>query len=72
MYLTDETTDLLKSATTPEEAYKIFAEAFSNGLGGLIANSIAQAININSANISLNNPNIIGWEKYLTGLVFNA
>ncbi|MDO7207204.1 hypothetical protein Q5M48_03255 [Acinetobacter nosocomialis] len=72
MKLTKETADSLTTAQTPEEAYKIFAEAFSKGLGTLIADAMAEALNKNVANISSANPNIAGWEKYLTSLVVSG
>lgn len=72
MNFTQQTTDSLSTAQTPEEAYKIFAEAFSKGLGGLIANAMAEALNKNVANINSINPNIAGWEQYLTSLVVNG
>lgn len=59
----------MSAARTPEEAYKIFADAASEGLTKLLAEALAKALG--SASVATTNPAIAGWEKLVAGIALD-
>ena len=66
MQLTALTTTAMTTASSPEEAYKIFAGAVSQGLGNMVADALAKALGATS--LAAANPAVAGWEKYVNGI----
>lgn len=58
-------------AKTPEEAYKIFVAAASKGLTEVVAKALAEAVGAASG-LAANNPQISGWEKYVSGITLSG
>lgn len=69
MQLSAQTLNLISKAATPEEAYKLFAGAVSQGLGDLVADALSKAIG--GASVAASNPAIAGWEKHVKGLAMS-
>ena len=62
------TSAAMSSASSPEEAYKIFAGAATQYIGDAVAKAMADAIGAASTvSATAANPAIVGWEKFFTG-----
>ncbi len=70
MEISAKALDVMSNAKTPEEAYKVFAGAVSEGLGQLLADSLAKALG--AASVASKNQAIEGWEKYVKGMTMQC
>lgn len=70
MEISIQAIDAMKKAKTPEEAYKVFAGAVSEGLSQIMADALAKALS--SASTAASIPSIAGWEKLVKGIGFQT
>jgi hypothetical protein len=70
MEISTKSVNAMKKAKTPEDAYKIFAGAVSEGLNQLMADALAKALS--KASVTVSSPSIDGWEKLVRGIGFQT
>jgi hypothetical protein len=70
MEISIQSIDAMKKAKTPEDAYKIFADAASGVLNQVIADILANALS--KASVAVSAPSTVGWENLVRGLLLQV